>query len=62
MAKRKAKPYAFLGPPKFTSHGVPIEEFEREQRKLAKKRVYMERKVKNLVKSTFLNNGEFSKY
>ncbi|XP_055308372.1 protein maelstrom homolog isoform X2 [Sitodiplosis mosellana] len=45
-----------MQPPKYTSQGVPLEQVEREQRELAEKKRFMERKVKHIVKNAFLEN------
>lgn len=45
-------------PPKYTSQGVPLDVVEREQRELAEKQNYMERKVAAIVENGFLENGK----
>lgn len=45
-------------PPKYTSHGIPLEQIEREQREALEKKRYMERKVKHIVENGFLDNGK----
>lgn len=44
--------------PKYTSQGISLDVVEREQRELAEKQKYMERKVNSIVEDAFLENGE----
>lgn len=44
-------------PPKYTSQGIPLEQVEREQQKLAESKRYMDRKIKGIVQNAFLDNG-----
>lgn len=46
-------------PQKFTSQGVPLEVYEREQREAMEKKRYMDQKVKNIVENAFLDNGKW---
>lgn len=45
--------------PKYTTQGVPLELYEREQQDAIAKQKYMERKVRDLVQNGFLDNGKF---
>lgn len=53
-AKSKSK----KAKPKYTSHGVPLEQIEREELELVEKRKYMEKTVKTIVENAFLNNSK----
>lgn len=56
----KALPHRVVNQsPRFTSQGIPLEDIEREQRELAEKEHFMQRKVKNIVENGFLDNGMY---